>query len=879
MARNKPKFSRPFFPQQALRILTSVVLLALSLTPSFSADFKFLESSGVPPNPVSNPTPTRLSIDLRGPWDYAIDGGPSGTVILPSAYDFQGRVIFQRNLQVPADLTQKYRFHISVDGINYTSELTVNNDFVTNHTGGYTSFIQPVPSNAVQGDKDNLFRVVTGNVLDVRRSLPLRPWPWDPRNYGGVVRGLFLVGTPPIFVRDVSIRNELAEKGTAVRVLVQATIDAKEPSMMEIPEMAETPASYGFYFEILDKISGIMVGRSAFAPVSAAETGAWIGKGDVTVTTPKFWSPDTPELYLMRCFLVKGTVKENIVVDELDLSVGLRTLGVENGHIQLNGKRIVLRGVIWNEDTPAGGNALTEEQMEKDVALIRNLGANVIRFINHPPHPYMLDLCDRYGLLALEEIPLVHPPGQVLAEEGFVELAGSMLREMIARDRNHPCVLAWGLGDELESTHPATRDAVERLVSLAHSLDGRPTYYGASLLRNDISSTLVDIAALNLPSNDLHEWKSGLDQWRAGHRGQPVIVAKFGTEVQHENRRGTNDPLSQEAQARFYLQRLEILHALDYDGGIIWSFNDWRGDRPSLTVMSGDPWEHTLGLVSSTREKRLAYEAVRSVFHGEKFVALPIGGRPSGAPIIYVLAGFAVLVGVAYVYNVSRRFRESFNRSLLSSYNFYSDVRDQHSVSFLLTTLLGLVVSLGTAITVSSILFHFRSNIYLDNLLSIFLMVDAVKVEVVKVIWDPIRAIGFLTVAVFAGLVLLTVAVYAVRVFFRLRIFPTHAYAVTMWSAAPLVVFILVGMILYRILDSPAYVVPALILVALIHIWVFLRLLKGMSIVYDVLPLKMYAAGTVAAICILAVVYVYYDATASAPMYISYMYHMMTNSL
>jgi beta-glucuronidase len=762
--------------------------------------------------------------------------------------------------------------------MNYTSELTVNNDFVTNHTGGYTSFIQPVPTNAVQGDKDNVLRVVVSNTLDFRRSIPLRPWPWDPRNYGGVVRGLSLIGTPKIYVKDIAIKNELVEKGTAANIVVLVTVDAKEPLMSETPDASEVPGSYGFYYEILDKISGIMVGRSVFVPMSASESGVWSSKGEVTVPSPKLWSPDTPELYLMRCYLVKGTVKENTVVDELDLSTGIRTLGVENGHIQVNGKRIVLKGVVWNEDSPSGGNALTEEQMEKDVALIRNLGANVIRFINHPPDPYMLDLCDRYGLLAMEEIPLAHPPGLVLADEGYVDLAGSMLREMILRDKNHPSVLAWGLGDELESTHPATRSALERLVSLSHSLDGRPTYYGASLLHNDISSTLVDIAALNLPSNDLRDWRAGLEEWRASHRAQPVIVSKFGTEVQHDNRRGTNDPLSQEAQARFYLQRFDILRSLDYDGGIIWAFNDWRGDRPSLTVMSGDPWIHTLGLVNAAREKRLAYEAVRSIFHGEKFVALPIGGRPSGAPIIYVLAGFAALVGVAYVYNVSRRFREKFNRSLLSSYNFYSDVRDQHTVPFMLTTLLGLVVSLGTAITVSSILFHFRDNIYLDNLLSIVLVSDTIKAEVVVVIWNPLKAIGFLTAAVFVGLVVISVAVYVIRLFFKQRIYSTHAYAVTMWSAAPLVVFIIVGMILYRILESQAYVMPALILVAAIHLWVYLRLLKGMSIVYDVLPLKMYAAGIVAMICVFGVVYVYFDATASAPMYISYMYHMMTNS-
>jgi hypothetical protein len=877
LVRNKPKFGRTLCSSPALRTVTSVILLAISFSSSFSANYNFLRTSGAPANPVSNPSPTRIAIDLRGGWDYQIDGGPSGTVNLPSAYDFQGRVIFQRYVRVPADAASMYRFHLSVDGINYTSELTVNNDYVTNHTGGYTSFVQAVPANAVQGDKDNLCRIIVANNLDFRRSLPLRPWPWDPRNYGGVVRGLVLLGTPQIFVRDVSVKNELLEKGSAARISIQAAIDAREPSMTEAPQPSEVPQSYGFYAEVYDKISGIMVGRSAFAPLSASETGIWAGRGEVMVQGPKLWSPETPDLYFVRCYLAKGTAKENSIVDELDLSVGIRTLGVENGHIVVNGKRIVLKGVIWNEDDPSGGSALTEEQMEKDVALIRNLGANVIRFINHPPHPFMIDLCDRYGVLAMEEIPLVHPPGQILAEEGYVDLAGNMLREMILRDRNHPSVLAWGLGDELESTHPATRAAVERLAGLSHSLDGRPTYYGASLLRNDITSTLVDIAALDFPSGSLQDWKAGLEAWRSGHPGQPVVVAKFGTEVEHENRRGTNDPLSQEAQARFYLQRFDVLRSLDYDGGIIWAFNDWRGDRPSLAVMTGDPWMHTMGLVNSAREKRLAYEAVRSIFHGEKFVALPLGGRPSGAPIIYVLAGFAALVGVVYVYNVSRRFREKFNRSLLSSYNFYSDVRDQHTVSFLLTTLLGLVVSLGTAITVSSVLLHFRGDIYLDDLLSILLVSDRVKADVVKVIWNPLKAIGFLTIAVFAGLLLITAVVYAVRLFFKQRIYLSHAYAVTMWSAAPLVVFIVVGMILYRILESPEYVLPALILVAVIHLWVYLRLLKGMAIVYDVFPLKMYAAGTLALLCVLAVVYVYFDASSSAPTYVSYMYSMITN--
>jgi len=153
----------------------------------------------------------------------------------------------------------------------------------------------------------------------------------------------------------------------------------------------------------------------------------------------------------------------------------------------------------------------------------------------------------------------------------------------------------------------------------------------------------MDIAALSVNTQDLKTFRSEVEVWRETHRHQPLVVVKTGTEVQTENRNGYSDPLSQEAQARFYLQRFDALKSLDYDGGIVWSFNDWKGDRPALTVRSGDPWMHTQGLVGAGREKRLAFEAVRSIFHGEKFVALPAGNHSDGAPIIFVLAGFVLL--------------------------------------------------------------------------------------------------------------------------------------------------------------------------------------------------------------------------------------------
>jgi hypothetical protein len=307
----------------------------------------------------------------------------------------------------------------------------------------------------------------------------------------------------------------------------------------------------------------------------------------------------------------------------------------------------------------------------------------------------MLDLCDRYGLLAMIDLPLSNSPGAVLAAESYEELAAGMLREMVMRDRNHPSVLAWGLGDEIEASHPAARPFVASMVQLVRSLDSRPTYLALRYGVQDSCADLVDLAAVNIHLSDLKAFKRALEDWRSGHKNKPLLVTKVGSEVQPGNRKGYNDPFSEQAQARSFLQRLDLIRTLDYDGAVVWSFNDWRGDRPALTVHGDDPWAHSMGLVSDRREKRLAYDAVRSVYRGEKPSAYPAGSYSLRAPIVYVLSGFIILIAAAYLYNVSRRFRENVNRSTLNAYNFFADVRDQHGVSVVHTTYLGVIISVA----------------------------------------------------------------------------------------------------------------------------------------------------------------------------------------
>jgi hypothetical protein len=854
-------------------------LLFHSATASADDEHAFLEN-GYPTATGSDvgflpDTPTRVKIDLSGTWEYSIEGGPSGSVQIPAAGDFVGSVAFKRNFDVPAELLDTYQFHVVVLGANYDADIFVNGEFVGNHAGGYTSCVRPLPDNLLQTGPENVIQVKVGNRLDPRTSIPTRQHAWGWRNYGGITRDIYILGTPAPFISDARVRSQVLRSGRSARIHVLAKIE-RDWSSNE--DRADDQSEFGFFIEVAEKLTGVVQGESRVVPVPRDEASESAVEAEVSISAPSLWSPSNPDLYMVRCYLTNGVARSARVVDQYDINTGIRNLEIADGDILLNGERVVLNGTVWYEDHPTWGSALSYEERERDIVLVKNMGANAIRFANHPPHPYMLNLCDRYGLLALVELPISYVPGSILAGEQYQETAGRMLTETILRDRNHPSVLAWGLGNEFETAGGPARDLVSSLVRIADSLDTRPTFLCTRGGVPNECTQLVDIAALNLYTAEQKELEDQLIRWRDSYRDQPVIVSRFGAEVRHDNLSGYADPLSQHAQARLFLQGFARLRRADFDGGFAWAFNDWRGDRPALAINAGDPWLYSLGVVSGYREKRVAYDALRSVFRGRKFAALPMGTHTSDAPIVYVLVGFVVLIGVVYFYNSNRRFRENLIRSMVNSYNFFADIRDQHLVSVIHSSLLGLAVTLAIALVLSSILYHFRGSWFLDTLLSYLVVSDGLKTEAISLIRDPLRSIVLLSV--FGMLILfgMVVAVLFLRVILKTRVLAYHAYTVTMWSTPPLLVLIPMGMILYRVMESSIYVLPALIIVGILLFWVALRFLKAVSIVYDVSALKMYVLGFVTLVCTVSGLYIYYDATQMAPSYVSFMYELLTNS-
>jgi hypothetical protein len=181
----------------------------------------------------------------------------------------------------------------------------------------------------------------------------------------------------------------------------------------------------------------------------------------------------------------------------------------------------------------------------------------------------------------------------------------------------------------------------------------------------------------------------------------------------------------------------------------------------------------------------------------------------------------------------------------------------------------------ATSVVGSSVLLYFRDSLFLDDLLSYLLVSDDLKAAVVRLIWDPLRFTGVMALVIFVFLILLSGVVHQLRLIMKSRVYAFHAFTATVWSTTPLLAFIPLGMILYRVMVGRVYVISAVIIVALFFIWVLLRLLKAISIVYDVFPLKVFVAGFFLITAVGGLIYLYFDLVQSAPMYLTFLYTMV----
>lgn len=812
-------------------------------------------------------TNTRLKVDLSGKWLVKVEGEKKWSeILIPSAYDFNGKVIFRKSFELQDSVVHDRALFLVAYGINYECQIFINGQFLSKHIGGYTSFVVRIPDRMLNIG-ENVLEIRVSNELNSKSTIPLRPQVWAWRNYGGIYRDIYILATPKVWIDDAKVNYSFGTNYALLNGEVEGYIASDEISKIFADK------TFDLKLQIIEKDKEVFITETQPVKVLLDNSRSLKFKIPFTIFNPKLWSPDSPSLYILKIIVMNS----GKIVDEYVIVTGFRDLKISNGDIYLNGTRLVLKGISRHEDHPKFGSALSYEEMEKDIVLIKNMGANAVRLGHYPAHPYVLNLCDRYGLFVLEEIPVWNVPVDILTSARFVSLAKDYVSEMINRDKNHPSVLAWGIGNEFDSADENARKYVGELAKFVKSIDDRPVYYASRMIKNDLCVDLVDLACVNVYVDDVQKFVDYISYWKKKYADKPVIITEYGKAVQIGNRNGYSDPLSYESQAKYILERYRLIQESDFDGSFVWIFADWRGERPILTLPNPDPYLYTMGVMSYDREKRPAYEVLKALYTDGKVPQLAIGDYSENIPAVYTIAGIILLLFLSYIYYSYRWFRENLNRAIFRPYNFFADVRDQYLISIGQTTIIALIISATLGVFSAGILNRLKENEFLDYILTHLIFVDWLKVKLISIIWSPVSSSFYCSLFSFAFVLILTLLVQFFSSFVKVRVFLTHSYSIVVWSFLPVIFLIPIDMILYRVItgfESGAVILGIGFVILLIS---FVRLIKGISIIYEVKQTRVTLVVLILIFVFSALVLLFYDYEFSSFAYLKFLVNILNS--
>ena len=829
-------------------------------TPYFrgiSALFLFLFTSNIlhsqgnyyPTKNNSNPffvggaNESRTFISLSGQWNVK-NGGLEKTVNIPGGYNFEEIVTFTKNFNVDENEIGKNSFRIFSYGINHRAEFFVNDIFIGRHDGGYLPFSILIKDNILQPGNGNYLKIIVDNELDSYSTIPLEQQVGGWKNYGGIVRDIFIIKSTRIFFENIKVSSIDISKLNA-----QISLDANFYGQ----EINDSTENISVSYEIKNLQTGEVVGKSSsqfFKPLLNREV---LQNFKVNISNPMLWSPISPNRYIVK---LKIQNSKNEILDEVNYNFGIRSLSVEKNKFLINQQNYFINGVNWIEGSLNSRASLNYEEMEKDVATIKSLGANAIKFVFHPPHPFMIEMCDKYGIMAFIDIPFYEIPEKQIKSKNFQIKIEEYLFETLKISNTNPSVVAVGIFNEVQVTKN-NYEFLNKLFDFAKTEKNIVSYFTTKLNNEFIKKINSDLVFVNPVLSDENDFQNSLQQFKTDFKNKPIYVGKIGMEVEVGNHNGYSDPVSYEKQAKYFYQSYYKIEKNNYNGGFVWAYNDFESDQPSFATPSKNYFIRTFGLVEFWKDERISFDAVRTIFLKEKPIALEVGNYSISTPVSFVVIGLIALIIITFYFNASRNFRNNLTRSLFRPYNFFVDVRDYRTLPFLQTTILALLISASTSIIFTSILIKIKSSDTLDYLFTSFFKNINFKLFFISIINN-----SFLGVLYFIGIILIiliinTFILQIVAFLARKKLYFFHAYSIIVWGALPMIIFIPIGMILFRIIDSDFYFNLILLMLLLTFVWIYFRSIKGFSIVYSTPYLKVISISLISTIAIILSIIIY----------------------
>lgn len=537
-------------------------------------------------------TESRMVFDLNGVWDFCLMNGEAKGEIMPmpvpSSYndiytgrdfaDHVGNLYYRRTFTVSSRMLEK-RLFLRFGSVTHKAEVWLNGTCLGKHSGGFLPFSFEITEAARAGE--NELEVIVNNIVDettlpagrmVHQKFPGLPEEihnlpnFDFYNYSGIMRPVCLYTAPESYIEDISIYGKM---------------------------------DGSFYWDVKANGEGTVSVRLLDA--AGNEVAASEGfKGTGRIDQVQLWEPGHPVLYSLEVTLT-GSDGEKDTYTEV---FGFREVSIRDCRIHLNGKPVYLKGFGKHEDSPVHGRGFDMAYNVKDIGLLKWIGANSFRTSHYPYCEEMLQLCDREGILVIDEAPAVglnagftatgllggNPNGTWKLFK-TAEHHRQVLRDMVQRDKNHPCVIIWSVANEPASQEDGAKEYFEPLLNLVRELDEqkRPatlvTYEGS----NPVSCKVAEICDL-LIINRYRGWydtegnlrgaaallKDELEGFHKRCPDKPIMLGEYGADTIAGFHDINARIFSEEYQVDFLRAYGEVFDSLPYiTGEHVWNFADF----------------------------------------------------------------------------------------------------------------------------------------------------------------------------------------------------------------------------------------------------------------------------------------------------------------
>ncbi len=532
---------------------------------------------------------------------------------------YRGTGWYRRSVHIP-DGWQGKQIFLKLDAASKAATVYINGKQVGEHAGGYTACTFDITPFLAFG-KPNTLAIRADNARQ-----DIAPISGDFTFFGGIYRDVWLTAVPK---QHFNLTNHGSDG-----IFISTPQVSEEQGILAIRSEIKNDASEKAALELVHNVyqpdGSLLQTQKQSIQLKPGETRAF-QQTTSPILKPQLWTPETPALY--RVETVLRNRKTKAVLDQSSHYTGFRWFRFDgNEGFFLNGKPYKLRGICRHQDQKPIGVALTDEMHRRDFRLMKEMGANFIRISHYPQDDALLEMCDKLGMLAWEEIPIIDI---VPDTPGYGDNCERNLREMIRQHYNHPSIVTWGYMNEIllvtqrrYKTEAELKPVLERTLALANRLEkalkeedstrvSTMAFHGSNDYNKVGLGSITDIVGWNLYQGwyggDLTGFERFLAEQHRDYPTHPMIVSEYG--AGSDKRLHSFSPrafdFSIEYQQKYLEHYLPVLENTPYVcGGTHWNFIDFSSALRDESM----PRINNKGLVYSDRTPKDVYHYYKAAW-------------------------------------------------------------------------------------------------------------------------------------------------------------------------------------------------------------------------------------------------------------------------